>query len=120
MNELKLCDSDYRFMTIIWENEPLTSRALVERCQEKLGWKKSTTYTVLKKMCKKGFAQNEDSIVTALVKREKVQTYASEHFVENTFQGSLPGFLVSFLAGKKISQREAEELKKLIDEHKEG
>ncbi len=120
METLKLCESDYRFMTVVWDHEPLTSGALVERCNELLGWKKSTTYTVLKKLCEKGFARNEASVVTALVPRERVQAFESEYFVEHTFDGSLPGFLASFLGGKTISEQEAEALKKLIDQHKEG
>ncbi len=119
MKDLKLCESDYRFMTVIWENEPVSSGKLVELCAKKLGWKKSTTYTTLKKLCEKGFAQNQDTIVSSLIPRENVQAYASEHFVEHTFEGSLPGFLAAFLGGKTISDREASELKRLIDEHKE-
>lgn len=120
MNDLKLCESDYRFMTVIWDNEPLGSGKLVELCKEKLGWKKPTTYTTLKKLCEKGFAQNRDTIVTSLVPKEDVQIFASEHFMNHTFDGSLPKFLVTFLGGKKLSDEEAEELKRLIDEHKEG
>ena len=119
MENLKLCESDYRFMTVIWDNEPVPSGKLVELCALKLGWKKPTTYTTLKKLCEKGFAQNADTIVTSLIPRDKVQAYASEHFVEHTFEGSLPGFLASFLGGKTISGEEAEKLKKLIDEHRE-
>lgn len=118
--ELKLCESDFRFMCVVWEYEPLSSGELVKLCNERLGWKKSTTYTTLKKLCGKGFAQNVDTIVTSLVEKEKVQSYASEHFIENSFGGSLPNFLVSFLNGRKINDSEAEELKRLIDEHKEG
>lgn len=118
MDELRLCESDFRFMSVIWDNEPLHSGELVKLCSEKFDWKKSTTYTMLKKMCKKGFARNDGSLVTSLVERDRVQAYASEHFVEQTFAGSLPNFLVSFLGGKKISEKEAEELKKLIDSHK--
>lgn len=120
MDELKLCESDYRFMQVIWDSEPLASRKLVDLCGEKLGWKKSTTYTTLKKLCDKGFAQNSDTTVTALVPRERVQAYESERFVERAFEGSLPQFLVSFLGGKTISDEEAAELKRLIDAHKEG
>lgn len=120
MENLKLCESDYRFMTVIWEHEPLPSGRLVELCHEKLGWKKPTTYTTLKKLCEKGFAKNENTIVTSSVPRGEVQAYASERFVEHTFSGSLPGFLASFLGGKTISDEEAAELKKLIDAHKEG
>lgn len=117
--DLKLYEYDYRFMTIIWDNEPIPSGQLVKLCSQKLGWKKSTTYSTLKKMCERGFAQNNDTIVTSLVPREDVQAYASEQFVEQTFHGSLPGFLVAFLGGKKISKEEATELKRLIDEYEE-
>lgn len=120
MDELRLCESDYRFMNLIWENEPLASGALVSLCAKELGWKKSTTYTVLKKLCEKGFAQNENTIVTSLIPRDRVRAFESERFVERTFGGSLPGFLASFLGGKTISEKEAAELKKLIDMHKEG
>ena len=119
MDMMKLCESDYRFMTVIWNHEPVASGTLVELCAENLGWKKSTTYTVLKKLCEKGFAKNEDTVVTALVPREQVQAFESEHFVEHAFDGSLPGFLAAFLGGKTISRQEAEQLKRLIDEHKE-
>ena len=116
----KLYEYDYKFMSIIWDNEPIGSGQLVKLCAEKLGWKKSTTYSTLKKMCERGFAQNNDTVVTATVLRSEVQAYASEQFVESTFYGSLPGFLVAFLGGKKISSDEAAELRKLIDEHEEN
>ena len=119
MENLKLCESDYRFMSVIWDHEPVASGKLVELCAQQLGWKKATTYTTLKKMSEKGFAQNENTIVTSLVPREKVQAFASEHFVEHTFRGSLPGFLTAFLGNKTISEKEAAELKRLIDAHKE-
>ncbi len=119
MENLKLCESDYRFMSVIWDNEPVPSGRLVELCAKRLGWKKPTTYTTLKKLCEKGFAQNQNTIVTSLIPRDKVQTFASEHFVTHTFEGSLPKFLVAFLGEKKLSEKEVEELKRLIDEHKE-
>lgn len=119
MERRRLCESDYRFMDVIWDNEPVNSTKLVQLCQGKLGWKKSTTYTMLKKLCEKGFAQNENAVVTSLIPRGEVQATESELFVEQTFGGSLPNFLVSFLGGKTISQQEAAELKRLIDEHKE-
>lgn len=119
MEPLKLCESDYRFMTVIWDHEPVQSGKLVELCSQRLGWKKPTTYTTLKKLCERGFAKNENTVVTALVPREQVQAYASEHFVEHTFSGSLPGFLAAFLGNKTLSDREAEELKRLIDAHRE-
>ena len=120
MEYKRLCESDYRFMSVVWDSEPVNSTHLVELCRDQLGWKKSTTYTMLKKLCEKGFLSNRDATVTALVPREEVQASESEIFVEQTFGGSLPRFLVSFLGGKTISDREAEELKKLIDQHREG
>ena len=119
VEHLKLCESDYRFMTVIWDHEPLPSGTLVELCAEQLGWKKPTTYTTLRKLCEKGFAKNENTIVSAIIPREQVQAYASEHFVEHTFRGSLPGFLAAFLGGKTISEEDAAALKQLIDAHKE-
>lgn len=119
MEELKLCNSDYRFMTIVWDYAPIGSGELVRLCQEQLGWKKSTTYTEIKRLCEKGILKNEKAIVEPLVTREEVQAQESDAFVERTFGGSLPGFLTAFLGGKKISAREAEELKRLIDHYKE-
>ena len=112
MEYAKLCDSDYRFMCVVWENAPVNSGELVKLCSEQLGWKKSTTYTVIRKMCEKGYIANEKATVSVLVPK-------SEQFVERTFAGSLPGFITAFLGGKKISKEEAAELKKLIDEHRE-
>lgn len=120
MDELKLCESDFRFMDILWDNEPVSSGILVALCGEKLGWKKSTTYTILKKLCEKGFAKNEGSIVISLISRDRVQAFESERMVERTFGGSLPSFLTAFLGGKTISESEAAELKALIDSHREG
>lgn len=119
MKNLKLCESDYRFMSVIWDNEPLPSGKLVTLCREKLNWKKPTTYTILRKMCEKGFAQNNNTIVSSVIPREQVQAYASEHFVEHTFGGSLPKFLVAFLGEKKLSAEESEELLRLINSHKD-
>lgn len=120
MVHLKLCESDYRFMLIVWENEPVASGRLVALCSDRLGWKKPTTYTVLRKLGEKGLLKNEDAVVRSLVPKERVQAYESEHFVERAFEGSLPRFLTSFLGGKTLSGKEAEELKRLIDAHKEG
>ena len=119
MESKRLAESDYRFMCLIWDSEPVNSTLLAEKAFAVLGWKKSTTYTMIKKMSEKGFIRNENAVVTALIPREQVQTAESEKFVEQTFAGSLPGFLVAFLGGKKISPSEAEELKALIDAHRE-
>ncbi len=119
--ELKrLFDGELRLMHIIWDHEPVPSGRLVELCLEKLGWKKSTTYTMLKRLGDKGYVKNENAQVTALVSRREVQAAESEHVVEQTFSGSLPGFLVAFLGGKTISEEEAEELRRLIDAHREA
>lgn len=118
--DLRLCDSEYRFMMLVWEQESIRSGELVKISKEKLGWKKSTTYTVIKKLSERGFIKNEDAIVTALVSKEECQAVESEYFMERTFEGSLPGFVAAFLGGKTISEKEAEEIKKLIDAHKEG
>lgn len=118
MEELRLCNSDYRFMTIVWEHAPVGSGELVRLCREQLGWKKSTTYTEIKRLCEKGLLKSEKAIVEPLVSREEVQAQESDAFVERTFAGSLPGFLTAFLGGKKLSDREAEELKELIDHYR--
>ena len=119
MESKRLAESDYRFMCLVWDNEPVNSTLLAETALSALGWKKSTTYTMIKKMAEKGFIKNENAVVTALIPRERVQTAESEKFVEQTFAGSLPGFLVAFLGGKKISPAEAEERKARIDAHRE-
>ena len=119
-DDLHLGAVEMRFAEIVWQHAPLSSGELVKLCDKHLTWKKSTTYTVLKKLCEKGYAKNEDTIVTALIPRDEVQAYESELFMERNFGGSLPGFLTAFLGGKTISAKEAAELKRLIDEHKEG
>ena len=116
MEKYKLFDAEYKFVSIIWDNEPINSTELVKLCADKLGWKKSTTYTVLKKLCERGILQNVDATVTALVKREDVQRYESRAVLERTFDGSLPKFLTAFLSGRKLSEQEAEELKRIIEE----
>lgn len=116
MEKYKLFDAEYKFVSIIWDNEPINSTELVKICAEKLGWKKSTTYTVLKKLCGRGILQNRDATVTALIKREDVQRYESRAVLEKTFDGSLPKFLTAFLSGRKLSEQEAEELKRIIEE----
>ena len=117
MEQLKLCDSDYRFMCVVWEHAPVNSGDLVKLCNETLGWKKSTTYTTIKKLSEKGYIKNEDAIVSVLIEKERVQADESNYFVDRTFEGSLPGFLTAFLGGKKLSSEEADEIRKLIDEY---
>lgn len=115
----RLYEGEQRFLQIIWANEPVGSGELVRLCQAELGWKKSTTYTMLKRLADKGLVVNESTMVRSLVSRKAVLAAESEYVVEQTFSGSLPGFLVSFLGGRTISEREAEELKRLIDAHRD-
>ncbi|WP_283124625.1 BlaI/MecI/CopY family transcriptional regulator [Angelakisella massiliensis] len=116
MEPYKLFDAEYRFMSIVWELEPVNSTQLCRVCQERLGWKKPTTYTVLRKLGDRRIVRNENAVVTALVKREQVQQYESQTLVEKAFDGSLPGFLTAFLGKQKLSREEAEELKRIIEE----
>ena len=106
-------------MTLVWEHGPIGSGELVRLCAEYLGWKKSTTYTEIKRLSQKGVLKTENAVVTPLVTREEVQAKESDEFVERTFDGSLPGFLTAFLGGKKLSHQEAEDLKALIDNYQE-
>ena len=115
MAEYKLGEVESIFADIIWNNEPLSSRRLAELAQERLNWKRTTTYTVLKRLCDRELFQNKDSIVTSLVSREEFYARQSEQFVEETFQGSLPAFLAAFGSRKKLSGAEIEELQKVID-----
>ena len=120
MEETKLGIIESRFADLIWKHEPLTSGELVKLCQQELSWKKSTTYTVLKKLCDRGLFCNEGGTVTADVSREEFHAMQSERFVEETFDGSLPAFLAAFTSRKKLSQEEIGQLQRLIDESREG
>lgn len=119
MKKIKLAEGELRFAELIWEREPLSSGDLVKLCADRFGWKKSTTYTVLKKLCDRGIFCNQEASVTSLISREEYFSMQSEQFVEDTFGGSLPGFLTAFMGGKKLSVKQAEELKRLIDSYKE-
>lgn len=119
MESSKLFDGEYRFVELVWAHEPVNSTELAKLSLEKLGWKKSTVYTVLRKLCAKGILRNEDAVVTSLLTREQVQRQESETLVRKSFGGSLPMFVASFLNGRKISTKEAEELKRIIEEASE-
>ena len=120
MLDIELGEVQAAFADIIWAHEPVGSGELVKICEKELGWKKPTTYTVLRKLCEKGIFKNEGGLVTALVSRERFNAIKSERFVEDTFDGSLPAFLAAFMSGRKISAEEAAEIRKMIDEYKEG
>ena len=116
MEKYKLFDAEHKFVSLIWENEPVNSPELIRICNEKLGWKKSTTYTVLRKLCERGILKNEDAVVASLVKREEVQKYESETLIDKAFNGSLPQFLTAFLDGKRLTSKDAAALKTIIEQ----
>ena len=116
----KIFDSEYKFACIVWEHEPVTTRDLVNYCAEQLEWKRTTTYTVLKRLCERGVFQTIDSEVTSLIPKEEIQHGESRQFVKRTFGGSLPSFIAAFLRNDTLSDEEAEQLKAMIDQHKEG
>jgi len=107
-----------QFAEIVWEKEPIGSGELVKICDREFGWKKSTTYTVLKKLCEKGLFQNVGGIVSSIVSRTEFYAATSGQFVEDTFGGSLPAFIAAFTSGKKLTEKEVDEIQKMIDEFK--
>lgn len=117
MDATRLGAVESQFADIIWKNAPLSSRDLVKLCQQQLEWKKSTTYTVLKKLCDRGIFQNEDGIVTPLVSRQEFHARQSQRFVEETFQGSLPAFISAFASGKKLSPQDVSDIRRMLDEY---
>lgn len=118
MKEYRLAEGEAKFAELIWQNEPITSPELVKLCEENFEWKKSTTYTVLKKLCDRGIFRNEKAQVTSLISKEEFYSYKSREFVEETFGGSIPKFLTAFMGGKKLTAKQAEEIKELIDSFK--
>lgn len=116
MEPYKLFDAEYKFMNIIWDNEPVNSTELSRISLQRLGWKKSTTYNMIRKLCERNILQNENATVISILKRDMVQEYESEAVVEKAFEGSLPAFLTAFLSKRKISEKEAEELQRIIEE----
>ena len=119
MEELKLGVIESKFADIIWENHPISTKDLVAICEKELHWKRTTTYTVLKKLCDRGIFKTENSTVTVLMTKEEFQAIQSEKFVGETFSGSLPAFIAAFTSRKKLNDKEIEEIQKLIDSYKE-
>ena len=110
-----------RFADIVWANEPVSSGDLVKLCKEELNWKKPTTYTVLRKWCEKGLFQNVDGIVTSLIPRDEFYSAKSEQIIEESFDGSLPAFVAAFISRKSLTEKEANEIQRMIDAfRKEG
>ena len=116
----KIFESEYRFCLILWEREPLRSSELVALCRERLGWKPTTTYTVIKRLAERGVLKNENSVVTSLVSRDEAQTAEIDELVDSRFGGSMPAFISAFTRSKKLSAAEQDELRRLIDEFKRG
>ena len=114
----KIFESEYRFCLILWENEPISSRELSRLCAERLGWSKTTTYTVIKRLSDRGVLKNENTVVTSLVSKDQVQAAELEEFVEKTFEGSLPAFVAAFTRHKKISQKEIDAVQAMIDQYR--
>lgn len=117
METPKIFESEYRFCLILWEHEPVNSTRLAALCKDQLGWSKATTYTVIRRLGERGVLKNENATVTSLVSKEQAQESRLEEMVEETFEGSLPAFIAAFSRSKKLTQREVDQLKKLIDEY---
>ena len=116
----KIFESEYRFCLILWEHEPVKSNALVKLCQEQLGWKPTTTYTVMKRLSERGVLQNKNTVVTSLVTKDQVQGAEIHEMVEKTFEGSLPAFIAAFTKHQKISEEQINALQQMIDRYREG
>ena len=120
MEEYRLGVVETRFAELIWTHEPLTSGELVKLCAKELEWKKSTTYTVLKKLCDRGIFQNQDGLVTSVLSQKEFQSRQSRRFVEDTFSGSLPAFIAAFAEGGSLSNQELLEIRRMIDSYGGG
>ena len=115
----KVFESEYRFCLILWEHEPIKSTELVRLCQEELGWKKATTYTVIKRLSERGILKNENAVVTSLVSKSQVQEAEIDELVERTFEGSLPAFVAAFTKRKDMSKDELKQIRQMLDSYTE-
>ena len=120
METPKVFESEYRFCLILWENEPVKSSKLVELCKEQLGWKPTTTYTVIKRLSERGVLKNENTVVTSLVSKDQVQAAEINEMVEKTFEGSLPAFIAAFTKHQRISDAEIDAVQQMIDRYRKG
>ena len=118
MAEYRLGEVEMKFADIIWENEPIASGELVKLSEQKLNWKKSTTYTILKRLCEREIFQNVDGVVSSLISKEQFKLKKSEEFLEENYGGSLPSFVAAFASRKKLSREEIDSLRKIIEESK--
>lgn len=115
MYELKAGTAEARFAELIWSNEPVSSGQLAKLCEEEFAWKKTTSFTVLKRLCERGIFKNQKGMVTSLISRDDFYAHHSKQYVQDTFGGSLPAFLAAFTTGEKLSVKELDELQQLID-----
>ena len=115
METPKVFESEYKFCTILWDNEPVRSSELVELCRERLGWKPTTTYTVIKRLSERGVLENKNSVVRSLVGRDEVRAAEIDELVEKKFEGSLPAFITAFARNRRLSEEELDELQRMID-----
>lgn len=115
MDTPKVFESEYRFCLILWEHEPIKSSELVNLCKEKLGWKPTTTYTVIKRLSQRGVLKNENTVVTSLVNKDDVQAAEIDDMVEKKFEGSIPAFIAAFTRHQKLSEKEIDEVQQMID-----
>ena len=120
METPKIFESEYRFCRILWEREPIKSKELVKLCQEQLGWKPTTTYTVIKRLSERGVVKNENTVVSALVSQEEVQAAQVDEMMEKTFDGSLPAFIAAFSRNRKVSPEEIDQVQAMIDRFRRG
>ena len=111
----KVFESEYRFCLILWENEPVSSRELSELCKEKLGWSKTTTYTVIKRLSDRGVLKNENAVVTSLISKDEAQVSEIDELMEKKFEGSIPAFLAAFARSRKLSDKEISEIRRIIE-----
>lgn len=116
----KIHESEYRFCLIMWEYEPITAVELVKLCQEQLGWKRTTTYTVIKRLGERRVLQNQDGIITSLISKDDAQSFEIDELVEKKFEGSLPAFIAAFTKRKDLSDRELDEVQQMIDRIRKG
>ena len=116
METPKIFESEYKFACIVWEKDPVSVKELIQLCNKELEWKRTTTYTVLKRLCERGILKNEDGIVNSLYTKEQIQNSESRQFLDKTFEGSLQGFMAAFLKGKQISDKEIQELRQMLDD----
>lgn len=120
MSTPKIFESEYRLCLILWEHEPVKSSELVNLCKEQLGWKPTTTYTVIKRLSERGVLKNENTIVTSLISKDEVQAAKLNEMVEKTFEGSLPAFIAAFTKHQKLSEKEIDAVQQMIDRFRKG